>query len=99
MIRFFHFFTGVFDWRSQAVCIRLNRPRVAGDKFSLTLPTIDDKWYVEDPFDLKHAVIHAAGAAAATGLQPGCCRKAAVRQVQLMQEGSHSAGAAIDAGL
>ncbi|CAE8713450.1 unnamed protein product [Polarella glacialis] len=54
MIRFFHFFTRVFDWRSHAVCMRLKLPGAAVDKFSLTLPTNDDQWYVEDPFDLKH---------------------------------------------
>jgi len=54
MLRFFHFYTRVFDWRSHAVCMRLNRSGVAVDKYSLTLPTNDEQWYVEDPFDLKH---------------------------------------------
>merc|ERR1719230_1463539 len=54
LIGFFHFYCNFFNWQSHAVCIRLNRPRVAVDKFSLALPAVLDDWYIEDPFDLKH---------------------------------------------
>lgn len=53
---FFRFYgREVFDWERHAVCIRLNRPGKAVDKFSLVQPLSDQAmWYVEDPFDLKH---------------------------------------------
>ncbi|CAJ1347395.1 unnamed protein product [Effrenium voratum] len=52
---FFHFYTRDFDWRHHAVCIRKQEPGKHVDKYSLLLlPTNEDQWYVEDPFDLKH---------------------------------------------
>jgi len=54
LIRFYHFYARVFDWQSHAVCPRLHRTGTNVDKFTLKLPTNDDQWYLEDPFDLKH---------------------------------------------
>lgn len=54
LARFFHFYTCVFDWHRHAVCMRLNAPGIAVDKFSLATPTNEEQWYLEDPFDLKH---------------------------------------------
>lgn len=54
IVGFFRFFTTMFDWRSHAVCIRLNKPGSAVDKYTLATTTTDEQWYVEDPFDLKH---------------------------------------------
>jgi len=54
LIGFFSFYANMFDWKTHAVCIRLNRPGIAIDKFSLATTTRDDQWYIEDPFDLKH---------------------------------------------
>ncbi|CAK0849746.1 unnamed protein product [Prorocentrum cordatum] len=51
---FFSFFSKTFDWANHAVCIRLNEPGAAIDKFSLSCPTSQECWYIEDPFDLKH---------------------------------------------
>eukprot|EP00927_Polykrikos_kofoidii_P065809 TRINITY_DN61525_c0_g1_i1.p1 TRINITY_DN61525_c0_g1~~TRINITY_DN61525_c0_g1_i1.p1 ORF type:complete len:790 (+),score=92.44 TRINITY_DN61525_c0_g1_i1:46-2370(+) len=50
---FFKFFVD-FDWRTQAVCMRLNKPGAVIDKFQLKTVTNEEQWYVEDPFDLKH---------------------------------------------
>eukprot|EP00931_Biecheleriopsis_adriatica_P070756 TRINITY_DN4454_c0_g1_i2.p1 TRINITY_DN4454_c0_g1~~TRINITY_DN4454_c0_g1_i2.p1 ORF type:complete len:753 (-),score=198.88 TRINITY_DN4454_c0_g1_i2:179-2437(-) len=54
LLRFFNFYAREFNWRSHAVCMRLFRPGQHTDKYSLMLPTNDEQWYVEDPFDLKH---------------------------------------------
>eukprot|EP00929_Paragymnodinium_shiwhaense_P085485 TRINITY_DN4587_c0_g1_i1.p1 TRINITY_DN4587_c0_g1~~TRINITY_DN4587_c0_g1_i1.p1 ORF type:complete len:873 (-),score=108.18 TRINITY_DN4587_c0_g1_i1:211-2829(-) len=54
LIGFFKYYGTLFDWQNHAVCIRLNRPGIAVDKFSLVTSTHTDQWYVEDPFDLKH---------------------------------------------
>lgn len=54
LVRFFHFYTCVFEWQHHAVCSRLHRPGMAVDKFSLASAASEDQWYVEDPFDLKH---------------------------------------------
>lgn len=54
LIGFFSFYSYVFDWRQHAVCMRLNRPGIAIDKFSLATATHAEQWYIEDPFDLKH---------------------------------------------
>lgn len=54
LVRFFHFYAFVFDWRAHAVCMRLNKTGETVDKFSLLTNTNADQWYIEDPFDLKH---------------------------------------------
>lgn len=54
LVRFFHFYSCVFDWERHAICMRLNAPGVVVDKFSLATPTNEEQWYLEDPFDLKH---------------------------------------------
>mmetsp|Transcript_32229 Transcript_32229/g.92763 ORF Transcript_32229/g.92763 Transcript_32229/m.92763 type:complete len:732 (-) Transcript_32229:62-2257(-) len=54
LMRFFHFFTHVFDWHAHAVCMRLNGPGVSVDKYTLCTAINEEQWYVEDPFDLKH---------------------------------------------
>jgi len=54
LIGFFHFYTRVFEFRKHAVCMRRCGPGIVIDKFTLTTPTNDEQWYVEDPFDLKH---------------------------------------------
>merc|ERR1711920_690858 len=54
VLGFFKYYGESFDWNRHAVCVRLNRPCVAIDKFSLASMTGQDQWYVEDPFDLKH---------------------------------------------
>jgi hypothetical protein len=54
LIGFFHYYTQVFDFRKHAVCMRQCEPNAQIDKYSLTTPTNDEQWYVEDPFDLKH---------------------------------------------
>jgi hypothetical protein len=51
---FFVFYSMLFDWKYHAVCMRLNRPGIAIDKFSLVTTTHADQWYIEDPFDLRH---------------------------------------------
>lgn len=53
MVGFFKYYSN-FDWSRHAVCMRLSRPQVPVDKFSLHMPTHKDQWYVEDPFDLRH---------------------------------------------
>ena len=53
LIGFFHYFLN-FNWREHAVCIRMNKPGLCVDKFSLTTATSEDQWYAEDPFELKH---------------------------------------------
>ena len=53
LVGFFDYFCH-FDWRTNAVCIRLNRPYITVDKHDLMTPVADEQWYVEDPFDLKH---------------------------------------------
>lgn len=50
---FFHFYVYEFQFRKQAVSIRLNNGETV-NKFSLATPTSEEQWYVEDPFDLKH---------------------------------------------
>lgn len=54
LVQFLHFYTREFDWRSNAVCMRLQKAGAGTDKYSLMLPTTDEQWYVEDPFDLRH---------------------------------------------
>jgi hypothetical protein len=54
LVGLFHFFGHIFSWRDHAVCIRLNRPGIAIDRFSLVCSADLDQWYIEDPFDLKH---------------------------------------------
>jgi len=53
-VGFLSFFSQTFDWSNHAVCIRLNEPGGVIDKFSLSCPTSQEQWYLEDPFDLKH---------------------------------------------
>jgi len=54
IVGFFRFFGSVFDWKLYAVCMRLNRPDGAIDKYTLATATNEEQWYIEDPFDLKH---------------------------------------------
>eukprot|EP00930_Biecheleria_cincta_P075884 TRINITY_DN6307_c1_g1_i1.p1 TRINITY_DN6307_c1_g1~~TRINITY_DN6307_c1_g1_i1.p1 ORF type:complete len:723 (-),score=160.44 TRINITY_DN6307_c1_g1_i1:468-2636(-) len=54
LVQFFHFYSRVFDWRTNAVCMRLNQAGTGIDKYSLMLNTTDEQWYIEDPFDLRH---------------------------------------------
>merc|ERR1712232_209015 len=54
IVGFFHYFGSVFDWKLHAVCMRLNRPDFAVDKYSLATAINEEQWYIEDPFDLKH---------------------------------------------
>lgn len=61
---FFNYYGHHFDWERHAVCVRLNREKVAIDKFSLPTPTSKEQWYVEDPFDLRHNLASKCTAAA-----------------------------------
>jgi len=54
LINFFNYFGHIFDWRTHAICVRLNRRGAAIDTFSLANTTQPEMWYIEDPFDLKH---------------------------------------------
>lgn len=54
LIGFFNYYGYIFDWRHNAVCMRLNGSGEQINKFSLTVPASEEQWYVEDPFDLKH---------------------------------------------
>lgn len=54
LVGFFRFYTREFNWRQHAVCMRLQKPGQNVDKYSLSLPTNEEQWYLEDPFDLKH---------------------------------------------
>jgi DNA polymerase sigma len=60
---FFDYYGYIFDWQRYAVCMRLNRPGIGVDKFSLVLPVSSEMWYIEDPFDLKHNLANASSPA------------------------------------
>jgi hypothetical protein len=83
---FFAFYAESFDWSSHAVCIRLNEPGGAVDKFSLSNPTTPEQWYIEDPFDLKH------------NLAGKCTRLGRARMLDAMREASESLKGAADLG-
>eukprot|EP00928_Gymnodinium_smaydae_P067334 TRINITY_DN5029_c0_g1_i1.p1 TRINITY_DN5029_c0_g1~~TRINITY_DN5029_c0_g1_i1.p1 ORF type:complete len:717 (+),score=195.87 TRINITY_DN5029_c0_g1_i1:208-2358(+) len=51
---FLQFYSEGFNWRQNAVSMRLNRSGGSIDKFSLATSTNEEQWYIEDPFDLKH---------------------------------------------
>eukprot|EP00929_Paragymnodinium_shiwhaense_P075465 TRINITY_DN38588_c1_g1_i2.p1 TRINITY_DN38588_c1_g1~~TRINITY_DN38588_c1_g1_i2.p1 ORF type:complete len:705 (+),score=176.98 TRINITY_DN38588_c1_g1_i2:234-2348(+) len=64
LIGFFDYYTNVFDWSENAVCIRLFEPCLSTPKSALKPPYNDEQWYVEDPFDLRHNL---AGRCSKTG--------------------------------
>ncbi|CAK0829171.1 unnamed protein product [Prorocentrum cordatum] len=54
LIGFFHFYGFAFEWKSCAVCIRESQPGQSVNKFTLQTRVIEEQWYIEDPFDLRH---------------------------------------------
>eukprot|EP00397_Hematodinium_sp_SG-2012_P005342 GEMP01005360.1.p1 GENE.GEMP01005360.1~~GEMP01005360.1.p1 ORF type:complete len:792 (-),score=155.40 GEMP01005360.1:1588-3963(-) len=55
---FFHFYANLFDWKKDAVCMRLapekHVPKVSLLCFAQSMNSEPDQWCCEDPFDLKH---------------------------------------------
>ncbi|CAE7466743.1 TUT7, partial [Symbiodinium sp. CCMP2592] len=64
LLGFFQFYTQKFDSDQHAVSIRLQKPGQNIDKYSLMQEATKEKWYLEDPFDLKHNL---AGACSRAG--------------------------------
>mmetsp|Transcript_35766 Transcript_35766/g.64877 ORF Transcript_35766/g.64877 Transcript_35766/m.64877 type:complete len:738 (+) Transcript_35766:40-2253(+) len=54
LLQFFHYYTHIFDWRGQAVCVRLAGEDAPVSKLSISGSVNLDQWLIEDPFDLKH---------------------------------------------